>query len=156
MSPALLPPRAPALRTLLLVLFIFGCLGTSAELLLLDHTESNQQRLPLALMALCQATLVWYGLVRRATPLRAFRLLAVLLALSGLLGLYYHLLANIEFETEMYPDRQGVELGWEALRGALPALAPGAIVQLGLLGLAFTYRHPRLEAHPLSEEGKPL
>ena len=31
------------------------------------------------------------------------------------------------------------------LRGATPALAPGAMVQLGLLGLAFTFRHPVLE-----------
>jgi hypothetical protein len=30
----------------------------------------------------------------------------------------------------------------ETLRGAIPALAPGAMAQLGLLGLLVSYRHP--------------
>jgi hypothetical protein len=34
----------------------------------------------------------------------------------------------------------------EALSGATPALAPGTMVQFGLLGLLYTYRHPRLDA----------
>ena len=39
---------------------------------------------------------------------------------------------------------RGLELVWEALKGATPALAPGAMAQLGLVGLAFAYRHPLL------------
>ncbi|NKB70245.1 MAG: hypothetical protein GKR89_24505 [Candidatus Latescibacteria bacterium] len=146
------PPPNSGLRRLVWALFVLGSLGICAELLLLGHFESNQQRIPLALIILCLAALAWHGLSRGATPLRAFRLIAGLLALSGLLGLYYHIQANIEFETEMYPDRQGLELAWEALRGALPALAPGAIVQLALLGLAYTYGHPRLDKSPLPHE----
>jgi hypothetical protein len=38
----------------------------------------------------------------------------------------------------------GWELFKEAMTGATPALAPGAMVQLGLIGLAWSYRHPAL------------
>jgi hypothetical protein len=37
---------------------------------------------------------------------------------------------------------------------APPALAPGVMVQLGLLGLVYTYRHPALmvQRHPLEPD----
>jgi hypothetical protein len=41
---------------------------------------------------------------------------------------------------------KGLELFWEAMKGATPSLAPGVMAQLGLLGLACTYRHPLLRA----------
>ncbi len=50
------------------------------------------------------------------------------------------------FELEMSPEVLGWALFREAIFGATPALAPGVMVQLGLLGLAFTIRHPSLEA----------
>jgi hypothetical protein len=61
---------------------------------------------------------------------------------SGLLGIWFHYQGNVEFELEMYPTIGGVKLFWEAMKGATPALAPGTMIQLGLLGLLFTYRHP--------------
>ena len=47
------------------------------------------------------------------------------------------------------------ELVVETLYGAMPALAPGALAQLGLLGLLACFRHPVLtgEAVNGSEEG---
>jgi hypothetical protein len=37
-------------------------------------------------------------------------------------------------------------LFWQAIRAKTPPLlAPGAMVQLGLLGLAYTYKHPLLQ-----------
>ncbi len=39
---------------------------------------------------------------------------------------------------------RGFALLWAALHGATPALAPGALAHLGLIGLATTYRHPAL------------
>ena len=38
----------------------------------------------------------------------------------------------------------GWELVLESLTGALPALAPGTMIYLGLLGWAATFRHPLL------------
>jgi len=39
---------------------------------------------------------------------------------------------------------EGFELFKESMMGATPALAPGMMAHLGLLGLALTYRHPLL------------
>jgi hypothetical protein len=62
--------------------------------------------------------------------------------LAGALGVFLHLRSNVEFEKEMRPSIAGRELVLETLTGAIPALAPGAMAQLGLLGLLICYRHP--------------
>ena len=49
-------------------------------------------------------------------------------------------------------QRDTAKLVWKALRGATPALAPGALAQLGLLGLLYTYRHPALTHTRETEE----
>ena len=64
--------------------------------------------------------------------------------LVGLLGVWFHLTGNREFELEMDPGASGPSLAWEALRGATPTLAPSAMIFLGLLGLMAAWRHPAL------------
>ena len=64
--------------------------------------------------------------------------------MSGVVGLWLHYQGNTEFELEMYPSLEGLALFWEAIRGATPTLAPGTMLELGLLGLAYMYRHPVL------------
>jgi hypothetical protein len=66
--------------------------------------------------------------------------------LSAGVGLYLHLKANVEFELELRPTMANTELILETLKGAIPALAPGVMVQLGLLGLLACFRHPALMA----------
>ena len=65
-------------------------------------------------------------------------------------GFVLHFKGNLEFELERDSGLAGIALVWKVLRGATPALAPGALVQLGLLGLVFTHRHPALDRgiHP--------
>jgi hypothetical protein len=60
----------------------------------------------------------------------------MLCSIAGFVGFYLHHASNREFELEMYPDRHGWELFVESLQGAIPSLAPGAMLQVGLLGLA--------------------
>ena len=140
-------PYAP-LRRVLLVLVLAGAGGLALELLLLEHYDSPWQWAPLALLAL---VLLVGGMVA-ARPgrrlLRAFQGLMALCAAAGLLGVYLHYSGNVEFELEDDPSRSGLVLFWEAIRGATPALAPGALAQLGLLGLAVTFRHPLLRSSP--------
>jgi hypothetical protein len=50
----------------------------------------------------------------------------------------------MEFELEMYPSMAGFELVRESMSGATPALAPGTMLVLALIGLTYSYRHPRL------------
>jgi hypothetical protein len=140
-------PYAP-LRRLLLALVLAGAGGLALELLLLEHYDSPWQWAPLALLAL--VLLVGGALVARPGPrlLRTFRGLMALCAAAGVLGVYLHFRGNVEFELEGDPSRGGLVLFWEAVRGATPALAPGALSQLGLLGLAVAFRHPLLRSSP--------
>ncbi len=140
-----------ALRRWIVAVFVLGVLGTGAELLLLGHTEDYRQLVPLGLFAL---SLVLLGLTLSPNPrwLRWFRALMVLFIASGLVGVYLHLSANAEFELEMYPSITGLDLLWESLRGATPALAPGTMTYLGLLGWAFTMGHPVLAGSSFTRE----
>ena len=133
---------ATMLRGFLLLLFLLGILGTGAELLLLEHTEDVWQWTPLVMISLSLAVLIWRAAGRSRLSLRAFQATMFLFIGGGFVGLYQHYGANAEFELEMYPSRAGLELFRHALQGATPALAPGMLIQLGLLGLAYTWRHP--------------
>ena len=139
---------AAVLRRLLLVIVVLGALGLEAELLLLEHYESAWQFTPLVLLGvvLVSALLVW----RRPSPatVRFFQAVMVLCVAAGAVGVFLHYDGNVEFELEREPLLRGLSLFWEAARGATPALAPGAMAQLGLLGLVYTYRHPALGRVP--------
>lgn len=68
------------------------------------------------------------------------------LVVAGLAGLYFHYVGNVEFAVERDSSLSGAALVWKALTGATPALAPGALAQLGLLGLAYSYSHPIIKS----------
>jgi hypothetical protein len=142
--------RNSAIRTVRRILAAalgLGLVGTGAELLLLEHFEDWRQIVPIALIACALAVLIWHAVDRRALPVRVLQFLMLIFALSGVMGLVFHFRGNVEFERESYPSRAGLELFREAMMGATPALAPGTMIQLALIGLAYSYRHPRLSAH---------
>ena len=132
-----------AMRRLLLALVFIGAAGLEVELLLLEHFDSAVQWTPLVLLVvvLVAVLLVW----RRPSPatVRFFQAVMLLSVAAGVVGIVLHYRGNVEFELEHEP-LQGWKLFWEAIRGATPALAPGAMAQLGLLGLVYSYRHPAL------------
>jgi hypothetical protein len=144
------------LRGSLLALLVFGMVGTLVELFLLGHTESVSQWIPIVLLAIGLLTAI--ALAMRPAPLTVRALQATMLAFvaSGLAGLYLHYRGNAEFELEMRPALHGFELFRESLGGATPSLAPGTMVQFGLLGLIVTLIHPALHAkrRPASTGGK--
>ena len=133
-----------SLRAALLGILAFGCIGTLTELYLLEHTEDRPQLIPILLLS--------FGLVaisaRFALPgrrvIRGLQLLMFGYVISGFTGVYLHFRGNMEFELEMYPSLSGLELAIKALSGATPTLAPGTMALLGLVGLAYTFRHPLL------------
>ena len=131
-------------RRLLLLIVIVGTIGLVAELLLLGHYEEWTQWLPLAVLVavLILSVLVWLHPVR--TTLVSFRAVMTIALVTGAAGLVLHFTGNREFELERNGALSGWPLVWESLRGATPALAPGALIQLALLGLALTWRHPGL------------
>jgi hypothetical protein len=138
-------PLVGPLRRLLLALVAFTALGLVPELLLLKHYESVWQVVPLVVLALAivATALVW----RRpdARSLQLFRATMGLCLLAGVAGVILHGKGNLEWALERDASLHGWALVWKILRGATPLLAPGAMAQLGLLGLLYTYHHPALE-----------
>lgn len=133
-----------SLRQLVLALVFIGVVGLEIELALLRHADSFSQLIPhIVLLIGLLATILVY-LRPSAATLRAFQAIMWLFVVIGLLGLFFHFKGNLEFAMERDPSLSGFKLIWKVLRGATPALAPGALSQLGLLGLIYTYRHPVL------------
>ena len=131
-----------SLRQLLLALILIGTVGLQVELALLRHAESATQWIPhIALLIGLIGTAAVYFRPGPAT-LRAFQAIMAGFLVVGALGIYFHLRGNVEFALERDPSLTGTGLIWKALRGATPALAPGALAQLGLLGLLYSYKHP--------------
>ena len=65
------------------------------------------------------------------------------LVIGGGLGVVLHYNGGLEFQADMDPTLSRWHLFWKVVRmQAPPALAPGILVQLGLLGLIATYRDP--------------
>ena len=139
-----------AARRILLGILLLGVIGLSAELLLLKHTEDASQWIPLALngLTIVMSAVVWFK--PTTGTIRLFQLVMLLMIISGGVGMYLHLQANVEFQLEM----DATLSGWALLKKSVvakapPALAPGAMMQLGLIGLAYTLRHPALAAPKL-------
>ena len=151
---------ATVLRSILLAIFAFGVVGTGAELVLLEHYEDVWQWTPLALMGASLVVLGWHLLSAGRPSTRAFQVVMGLFVVGGIVGVVLHYRGNAAFELEMYPSLVGFDLFAESIRGATPALAPGTMVQLGLIGLAYTFRHPALArsdgrpAHPPTETSR--
>ena len=139
------------LRGILLGLLFMGMLATMTELLLLGHTETWAQVVPVVSMSLGFLSGLFTIVKPGRLSLRVLRVMMGLMVAAGLLGLYFHYRGNVEFELEMYPSMTGLELFWNAIQGATPALAPGLMAYLGLLGLAYTYRHPLLRGRSAAQ-----
>lgn len=134
--------RGWSLRKLLLAIIIIGIVGLSAELLLLEHIESFTQWIPLIVLAAGLASSVWLAIRPGPRALRVFQAVMGAFVVAGLAGVYFHYAGNVEFALERDSTLGGLSLIWKALRGATPALAAGALAQLGLLGLAYAYGDP--------------
>lgn len=132
------------MRRLMLALVLAGTLGLVAELVLLEHTESWTQWIPLVLLSIVfvAGAMAWVRPTR--SVLRAFQLTTALCIIAGIAGFGLHYWGNVQFELEGDPSARGWDLLWRSLHGGVPTLAPGAMVQLGLLGLLHAFRHPKL------------
>lgn len=129
---------------MVLAVFVLGLLGTGGELFFLEHTHGVNQLIPLVLLVMSILVLAWHGFERKSPSLRAFQITMMLFVTAGIAGTGLHYAFNEEFGLEGDPDMKGMALFLEAMSGAAPALAPGTMIQLGLLGLIYTVRHPAL------------
>jgi hypothetical protein len=132
-----------ALSRFLLAIFLLGVAGISGELWLMGHYEDFYQQIPLALCALSLAALTAVWLKPGPATVNLLRGVMTFFVLSGMIGAILHFQVNVEFQLEMDPSLQGASLYKKAILAKTPpALAPGAMIQLGLIGLAYTFRYP--------------
>jgi hypothetical protein len=133
------------LRRFLLALLTLGVAGVSTELVLLDHYEDGWQLAPFAVLGLGLISIAWHAAAGSAASLRLLRATMVLFLATGGAGIVLHYLGNLEFQREINPAQSQWEFFKKVIHAkAPPALAPAAMAQLGLLGLAYAFRHPAL------------
>ena len=133
-------------RKFLFAILALGMIGSLTELILLKHSEDVFQWVPLALLGVGLAVLAWHGFTGSALSARLIRWFMYGFVAAGVAGIYFHYQGSAEFKLESQPNLAGMALFWEAIRAkAPPLLAPGSMVQLGLLGLAYTYKHRVLQ-----------
>ena len=131
------------IRRILLFVLLAGMAGTGAELLFQRHFEEPSQLIPLVLIGVALAAMLWHLLRRGPGSLRVLQITMVFFIAAAFVGMYLHYGANVEFQREIDPSLAGLDLFWKAMAAKTPpALAPGSMAQLGLIGLAYTYRHP--------------
>ncbi len=111
---------------------VFWIAGLALELLFIGHYEDWLQYLPLIIMGV---SLLIYFSTKNKKILKGISLLTILV---GILGIGVHLKNNFEFELEMYPELSGWLLLKQSMTGALPVMAPGSLISVGLLGFLIT------------------
>jgi hypothetical protein len=102
-------------RRLLLAIFVFSVIGIAAELLLLGHITGGYQKIPLVLLVMSLLVLGWSAFDGGPASRTAFQITMLLFVAAGAIGIWLHALADPQVDP--------------------PALAPGAMIQLGILGL---------------------
>lgn len=117
---------------------VFLTIGLIIELFLISHYEGEWQILPIILTFLVLGVFFLLRWKRTRTTLRLFKFLLGLTVISGVLGVYFHLQANMEFEAELHPAQSFLTNFTESLSGALPALAPGSMLVVALIGYIYT------------------
>ena len=108
------------------------------ELYLLNHYEDTLQLIPLLSIGLSLILLLVLLFNSSRLNIKLFKASLLITALSGLYGSYLHLESNYEFELEMKPTAGSWDLFVESLSGAIPALAPGSLIALALIGYSYT------------------
>jgi hypothetical protein len=145
------PPRdrlaatADVIRHLLLVLLVITLCATALDLVLLEHYESSWMLVPLVMIGVSLIVIAWHIADRGPATVRVLRVTMLMLIVTGALGMALHYQANLEFQLDMDASQSGWELFKKVMHAkAPPAMAPGAMAQLGLLGWLYCFRHPAL------------
>jgi hypothetical protein len=132
------------LRRGLLALLAIGCVGLLSELVLLEHYEQSLQFVPFVLLTMTLIAIAWHWWDEGRRSLRVMQAVMLLLVIAGPVGMFLHVRGNYLSDREFDPSLLGLDLWISVIRGEAPTLAPGTLVQFGLLGLLYAYRHPAL------------
>jgi hypothetical protein len=135
------------LRRWVLGVLVLGLAGTVTELVLLEHYEHALQVVPLVLILAAIAAIAWQVVRNDDASLRTLAVIMVLFVLAGFAGVAAHFRGSAEFQLDLNPSISTWELVEKVMRAkAPPLLAPGMMLQMGLLGLAYVYSDVRCRA----------
>ena len=130
-----------SLRRWILFVLVLGLAGAGLELLLTGHYEDPWQQVPLVLVAASLAVIVWHLAGRSRASVLTLQAAMLLCMAAGVLGIALHFRGAAEFQLEIDPSLSRAALVRKVIRvKAPPLLAPGLMVQLGLLGLVYAHR----------------
>jgi hypothetical protein len=127
-----------ALRIYLLVIIVLVLCGLELELLMLNHVNTPLQLLPVGLVGGDIAGVFWSLISPNGTSLRILKGVLMACTIIGALGIAIHSAFYVSDKWNKAHGRRGLER-------EVPPLAPAAMLPLGLMGLACTFRHPLLE-----------
>jgi len=127
-----------ALRIYLLAVIALVLCGLELELLMLDHVNSPLQLLPVGFVGGGIASVLWSLISPNGRSLRVLKGVLMACTIIGALGIAIHSAFYVS-------DKWNIAHGRRGLEREVPPLAPAAMLPLGLMGLACTFRHPLLE-----------
>ena len=131
------------LRRFLLALFSVGVAGILVELIALGHYEDQWQIVPLFVLSVALVSAGVQTFAAGRMSLAMLKTVAVVMIAAGAAGIILHYRGNLEFQLETNPDLGGWDLFARIVHAKVPpALAPGVMAQLGLVGLIYCFRHP--------------
>jgi hypothetical protein len=132
--------RLERLRRWILFVLVLGLLGTETELVLLKHYDEPWQFLPLFLIASAISVLAWHTKRHDRSSLRALQVIMLLFLVAGFVGVGLHFRGAAQFQLETDPAMGKWDLIKKVMRiESPPVLAPGVMLQLGLIGLAYAF-----------------
>jgi hypothetical protein len=131
------------IRRLLLIVLLLGMSGTIVDLLLLAHYEDTVQLIPIALLASAILIAALHAVRPTGMNVRALQAVMMLILVAGFAGIGFHFNGGAAFQFDIDPSQRWWDVARKVARAqSPPLLAPGAMLQLGLIGLVYTFRHP--------------
>ena len=131
-------------RRWILFILVAGLTGSGVELLLIEHYEEAWQLIPLVLVAASLGVIGWHLGSGSQASVRVLQAMMMSCVAAGALGVALHFRGAADFQLEIDPTISRSILVQKVMRvKAPPVLAPGVMVQLGLLGLVYAHRWSR-------------
>jgi hypothetical protein len=130
-------------RLLILVAISAALIVTEAELLFVGHTGGNNgQVIAVVLVGLGLITVTCHAILRNTPSIVVFRFTMYLFLIFGIDGFLTHYHWAVQAALKSQPTLVGMPLLYATLSGKIPLLAPGMLIEIGLLGLIYTFQHP--------------
>jgi hypothetical protein len=146
-------PEGALLRRWLIALSALAASGTALELVLLRHWDNGLELVPFISIAVIGLAIGVLAREPGRRAVRAVRLIAITVAVSGAIGVFIHIRSNYEAApldfrfTDSWPTT-AEPIRWLLAAtdtvGPSPTLAPAALTFAALALLAATLRHPAL------------